>query len=61
MGSKNTPIKLKNGGGYIMDSKLIENMNLEEDVSVLVSNLKNIEGEYKEKKKKKKNCFRRTN
>lgn len=30
-----------------MDSKLIENMNLEEDVSVLVSNLKNIEGEYK--------------
>lgn len=47
MGSKNTPIKLKNGGGYIMDSKLIENMNLEEDVSVLVSNLKNIEGEYK--------------
>jgi hypothetical protein len=47
MGSKSTPIKLKNGGGYIMDSKLIENMNLEEDVSVLVSNLKNIEGEYK--------------
>lgn len=47
MGSKNTPIKLKNGGGYMMDSKLIENMNLEEDVSVLVSNLKNIEGEYK--------------
>jgi hypothetical protein len=47
MGSKNTPIKLKNGGGYMMDSKLVENMNLEEDVSVLVSNLKNIEGEYK--------------
>lgn len=30
-----------------MNDKLIENMNLEEDVSVLMANLKNVEGEYK--------------